>query len=127
MELFLKWKPSASVYSSVVVIQESQDGNSEMVINPEQDGKDRVYLDLIPVRSFLHTNSGQVSPHSSPTTRKELNPAPAPSNRQHDLGSQVRTNRTHLSHLISPSKPYQNKVLLSYVVKSVGFRYIYSL
>lgn len=83
---------SDDIYDDVASIEneqeESQDGNNDMVINPEQDGKDRVYLDLIPVRSFLHTNSGQVSPHSSPTTRKELNPAPAPSNRQHDLGSQ---------------------------------------
>ncbi|MCJ8738567.1 hypothetical protein PDJAM_G00037280 [Pangasius djambal] len=68
--------------------EESQDGNSEVVINPEQDEKDRIYLDLIPVRSFLHTNSGQVSPHSSPTAKKELNPSPSPSNRQPDPGSE---------------------------------------
>ncbi|XP_058262476.1 actin filament-associated protein 1-like 2 [Hemibagrus wyckioides] len=68
--------------------EEGQDGNSEMLINPEQDGKDRVYLDLIPVRSFLHTNSSQVSPHSSPTPKKELSPAPTPSNRQHDSASE---------------------------------------
>ncbi|XP_026770782.3 actin filament-associated protein 1-like 2 [Pangasianodon hypophthalmus] len=68
--------------------EESQDGDSEVVINPEQDEKDRVYLDLIPVRSFLHTNSGQVSPHLSPTTKKELNPSPTPSNRQPDPGSE---------------------------------------
>ncbi|XP_060795910.1 actin filament-associated protein 1-like 2 [Neoarius graeffei] len=68
--------------------EESQDGNSEVVINPEQDGKDRVYLDLLPVRSFLHTSSGQVCPHSTPKTKPELNPAPTPSNKQHDPGSE---------------------------------------
>ncbi|XP_047673463.1 actin filament-associated protein 1-like 2 isoform X3 [Tachysurus fulvidraco] len=68
--------------------EDKQDGNSEVVINPEQDGKDRVYLDLIPVRSFLHTNSGQVSPQSSSTPKKELSPSPTPSNRQHDLASE---------------------------------------
>ncbi|MCI4384329.1 hypothetical protein PGIGA_G00037480 [Pangasianodon gigas] len=68
--------------------EESQDGNSEVVINPEQDEKDRVYLDLIPVRSFLHTNSGQVSPHSSPTPKKELIPSAIPSNRQPDPGNE---------------------------------------
>lgn len=85
------------MYLSVHAIQDSLDGNSEVVINPEQDGKDRVYLDLIPVRSFLHTNSGPVSPHSSPKIKKDLSPAPTPSNRQQDPGSEVRTNRAHLS------------------------------
>lgn len=85
------------MHSSVLSIQESQDGNSEVVINPEQDGKDRVYLDLIPVRSFLHTSPGQACPHSTPKTKPELNPAPTPSNKQHDPGSEVRANRTHLS------------------------------
>lgn len=84
------------VHSSVLAIQDSQDGSSELVINPEEDGKDRVYLDLIPVRSFLHTNSGQVSPHSTPKIMKELSPAPSPSHRQNDLGSEVMINRAHL-------------------------------
>ncbi|KAM9461934.1 actin filament-associated protein 1-like 2 [Clarias gariepinus] len=79
---------SDDIYDDVTSIEneqeESQDGNSELVINPEQDEKDRVYLDLIPVRSFLHTNLGQVSP----TSNKTFSPSPTPSNRQHDPGSE---------------------------------------
>ncbi|KAI5103321.1 actin filament-associated protein 1-like 2 isoform X5, partial [Silurus meridionalis] len=69
-------------------LEESQDGNSEVVIDQEPDENDRVYLDLIPVRSFLHTNTGQVSAHSSSTATRELSPTPGSSNIQHDPGSE---------------------------------------
>ncbi|KAK3529550.1 hypothetical protein QTP70_031969 [Hemibagrus guttatus] len=87
--------------------EEGQDGNSEVVINPEQDGKDRVYLDLIPVRSFLHTNSSQLSPHSSPTPKKELSPAPTPSNRQYDSASEKGVSEESLYEALLPT-PKEN-------------------
>ncbi|XP_007259330.3 actin filament-associated protein 1-like 2 isoform X1 [Astyanax mexicanus] len=55
--------------------EDGQEGSSELV-NSEQDGKDRVYLDLIPVRSFLHTSSGRVSPQSTPSPQTERSPTP---------------------------------------------------
>ncbi|XP_064177341.1 actin filament-associated protein 1-like 2 isoform X1 [Anguilla rostrata] len=47
----------------------------ELGLNAEQDTADRLYLDLIPVRSFLHPSSGHTSPQhprvSSPTQLTE--------------------------------------------------------
>ncbi len=41
-----------------------------------------MYLDLIPVRSFLHTSSGRVSPQTSNSTQTELSPSAAPQDDQ---------------------------------------------
>ncbi|XP_072522865.1 actin filament-associated protein 1-like 2 [Salminus brasiliensis] len=57
--------------------EDGQEGSSELV-NTEQDGRDRVYLDLIPVRSFLHTSSGRVSPQSAHSPQTEPSPISAP-------------------------------------------------
>ncbi|TSK14748.1 Actin filament-associated protein 1-like 2 [Bagarius yarrelli] len=84
--------------------EENQEGNNKVVINPEQDEKDRVYLDLIPVRSFLHTNSGQVSPHSSPTPNKESSPASTPSkNKQHDSASEEVVSEESIYEALLPA------------------------
>ncbi|XP_016343652.1 actin filament-associated protein 1-like 2 isoform X3 [Sinocyclocheilus anshuiensis] len=57
-------------------VQEVQNGSEEGTASGEENGKDRVYLDLIPVRSFLHTSSGRVSPQT------ELSPSSAPQDDQ---------------------------------------------
>ncbi|XP_056324890.1 actin filament-associated protein 1-like 2 isoform X2 [Danio aesculapii] len=60
-------------------VQEVQNGSEEGTVNAEEEnGKDRVYLDLIPLRSFLHTSSGRVSPQTSSTTQPEISPSTAP-------------------------------------------------
>ncbi|XP_036428607.1 actin filament-associated protein 1-like 2 isoform X2 [Colossoma macropomum] len=64
--------------------EDGQEGSSELLVSTEQDGKDRVYLDLIPVRSFLHTNSGRVSPQSAHSPQREPSPTPAPTAEQQD-------------------------------------------
>ncbi|XP_058649430.1 actin filament-associated protein 1-like 2 isoform X2 [Onychostoma macrolepis] len=63
-------------------IQEVQNGSEEGTASSEENGKDRVYLDLIPVRSFLHTSSGRVSPQTSNTAQTELSPSAAPQDDQ---------------------------------------------
>ncbi|XP_073684243.1 actin filament-associated protein 1-like 2 isoform X2 [Garra rufa] len=63
-------------------VQEVQDGSEEGTASGEENGKDRVYLDLIPVRSFLHTSSGRVSPQASNTAQIELSPSAAPQDDQ---------------------------------------------
>ncbi|KAL6475350.1 hypothetical protein MHYP_G00163900 [Metynnis hypsauchen] len=64
--------------------EDGQEGSSELMVSTEQDGKDRVYLDLIPVRSFLHTNSGRVSPQSAHSPQRESSPTPTPTAEQQD-------------------------------------------
>ncbi|XP_062859131.1 actin filament-associated protein 1-like 2 isoform X2 [Trichomycterus rosablanca] len=54
-----------------------------LVPNVEPDEKDREYLDLITVRSFLHTNAGQTSPR---TPQRVPSPIPTPNNVQHNSG-----------------------------------------
>ena len=58
--------------------QDSQEDLGE-VLTVEQDSKDRLYLDLVPVRSFLHT-SGRTSPQSSsqPQAPPQTPPQPPP-------------------------------------------------
>ncbi|KTG04548.1 hypothetical protein cypCar_00000687 [Cyprinus carpio] len=63
-------------------VQELQNGSEEGTASVEENGKDRVYLDLIPVRSFLHTSSGRVSPQTSNTAQTELSPSAAPKDDQ---------------------------------------------
>uniref|UniRef100_A0A8C2A825 Actin filament-associated protein 1-like 2 n=1 Tax=Cyprinus carpio TaxID=7962 RepID=A0A8C2A825_CYPCA len=63
-------------------VQELQNGSEEGTASGEENGKDRVYLDLIPVRSFLHTSSGRVSPQTSNTAQTELSPSAAPKDDQ---------------------------------------------
>ncbi|XP_073723130.1 actin filament-associated protein 1-like 2 isoform X3 [Misgurnus anguillicaudatus] len=50
-------------------IQEDLNSSFEITANAEQNEKDRIYLDLIPLRSFLHMSPGGVSPQmdSSPS------------------------------------------------------------
>ncbi|KAI4872818.1 hypothetical protein NFI96_016137 [Prochilodus magdalenae] len=68
------------IYDDVASIEneqeDGQEGSSEFVVSTEQDGKDRVYLDLIPVRSFLHTSSGRVSPQAPNSPQREHSPIP---------------------------------------------------
>ncbi|XP_057214882.1 actin filament-associated protein 1-like 2 isoform X2 [Triplophysa rosa] len=70
----------ASIDNEQEEVQEDQDSSYELTINTEQNEKDRIYLDLIPVRSFLHTSPGSVSPQteSSPSAfPQEEHPHPA--------------------------------------------------
>uniref|UniRef100_A0A3P8ZA30 Actin filament-associated protein 1-like 2 n=1 Tax=Esox lucius TaxID=8010 RepID=A0A3P8ZA30_ESOLU len=60
----------------------SQDCN--MMVNSEQDTTNRIYLDLIPVRSFLHTSCGRVSPNKEPPCL-----SPAHSDEPQNFPSQV--------------------------------------
>ncbi|XP_076154377.1 actin filament-associated protein 1-like 2 [Alosa pseudoharengus] len=53
--------------------------NGGEVLTVEQDSKDRLYLDLVPVRSFLHTSSpGHTSPQSSAQPQGQQQPPPQP-------------------------------------------------
>uniref|UniRef100_A0A672MDM4 Actin filament-associated protein 1-like 2 n=1 Tax=Sinocyclocheilus grahami TaxID=75366 RepID=A0A672MDM4_SINGR len=63
-------------------IQVVQNDSEEGTASGEENGKDRVYLDLISVRSFLHTSSGRVSPQTSNTAQTELSPSAAPQDDQ---------------------------------------------
>ncbi|KAM8729180.1 actin filament-associated protein 1-like 2 isoform 1-T1 [Acanthopagrus schlegelii] len=60
----------------------------------EGDADDRIYLDLIPVRSFLHTSCGAKTPPAKETSGH----SPVPAEEQKDASSQVKevtpTNRT---------------------------------
>ncbi|XP_016343651.1 actin filament-associated protein 1-like 2 isoform X2 [Sinocyclocheilus anshuiensis] len=74
-------------------VQEVQNGSEEGTASGEENGKDRVYLDLIPVRSFLHTSSGRVSPQT------ELSPSSAPQDDQlhsKEFLKQIETSETAL-------------------------------
>ena len=62
-------------------------------LGPGQEAADQVYLDLIPVRSFLHTSGGSACPLkdvSSPTAAPAEGPLDPPSTVSHErecLGS----------------------------------------
>ncbi|XP_056124796.1 actin filament-associated protein 1-like 2 isoform X2 [Rhinichthys klamathensis goyatoka] len=71
----------ASTENEQEEVQEVQNGSEEGTASTEENGKERVYLDLIPVRSFLHTSSGRGSPQMSNTVQTELSPSAAP---EHD-------------------------------------------
>ncbi|XP_026880716.2 actin filament-associated protein 1-like 2 isoform X2 [Electrophorus electricus] len=62
---------SEDIYDDVASIENEQedgpDGGCERGVTMERDGKERVHLDLMPVRSFLHTNAGMVSPQREPS------------------------------------------------------------
>ncbi|XP_076855398.1 actin filament-associated protein 1-like 2 [Brachyhypopomus gauderio] len=64
--------------------EDSPDGGGDPVPSADQDGKDRVYLDLMPVRSFLHTNAGRVSPQ----TGHSPGPNATPSDEHQDPGNE---------------------------------------
>lgn len=69
----------ASIDNEQEEVQEDQNGSFEITANVEQNEKDRIYLDLIPVRSFLHTSPGRVSPQmesSSSAVQQEEHPHP---------------------------------------------------
>ncbi|XP_052426969.1 actin filament-associated protein 1-like 2 isoform X2 [Carassius gibelio] len=68
----------ASTENEQEEVQEVQNGSEEVTASSEENGKERVYLDLIPVRSFLHTSSGRVSPQTSNIVQTELSPSAAP-------------------------------------------------
>ncbi|KAJ7984648.1 hypothetical protein DPEC_G00356940 [Dallia pectoralis] len=55
-----------------------------VLVNSEQDTPERIYLDIIPVRSFLHTSRERESPNQEPVSR-----SPSRSDEQQDLPSQV--------------------------------------
>ncbi|KAA0725079.1 Actin filament-associated protein 1-like 2 [Triplophysa tibetana] len=70
----------ASIDNEQEEVQEDQDNCYELTLNTEKNEKDRIYLDLVPVRSFLHTSPGGVSPQteSSPSAvQQEEHPHPA--------------------------------------------------
>lgn len=52
----------------------------------EGDADDRIYLDLIPVRSFLHTSSGV----KTPPAKESSGHSPVPAEEQKDASSQVK-------------------------------------
>ncbi|KAK2876340.1 hypothetical protein Q8A67_020436 [Cirrhinus molitorella] len=81
-------------------VQEVQNGSEEGTASGEENGKERVYLDLIPVRSFLHTSSGRVSPQTSNITQTELSPSPAPQDDQ----LQPKENETNETSLPSSTE-----------------------
>ncbi|XP_059387084.1 actin filament-associated protein 1-like 2 isoform X2 [Carassius carassius] len=58
-------------------VPEVQNGSEEGTASGEENGKDRVYLDLVPVRSFLHTSSDRMSLQTSKTAQTELSPSSA--------------------------------------------------
>ncbi|XP_050980357.1 actin filament-associated protein 1-like 2 isoform X2 [Labeo rohita] len=76
-------------------VQEVQNSSEEGTVSGEENGKDRVYLDLIPLRSFLHTSSGRVSPQTSNIAQTELSPSTAPQNDQLNP-KEEETNETSL-------------------------------
>uniref|UniRef100_A0A8C1UUA0 Actin filament-associated protein 1-like 2 n=1 Tax=Cyprinus carpio TaxID=7962 RepID=A0A8C1UUA0_CYPCA len=75
--------------------QEVQNGSEEGTANSQENEKDRVYLDLVPVRSFLHTSSGRVSPHTSNTAQTEPSPSSAPPD-DHLHSKETETRETSL-------------------------------
>lgn len=72
----------ASTENEQEEVQEVQNGSVEGTASAEENGKERVYLDLIPVRSFLHTSPGGVSPQMSNTVQTEHSPSAAPQDDQ---------------------------------------------
>ncbi|XP_051524052.1 actin filament-associated protein 1-like 2 isoform X2 [Myxocyprinus asiaticus] len=72
----------ASTENEQEEVQEVQNGSSEITTSAEQNGKDRIYLDLITVRSFLHTSSGRVSPKMSNSLHTETSPSAVPRDEQ---------------------------------------------
>ncbi|XP_051530630.1 actin filament-associated protein 1-like 2 isoform X2 [Myxocyprinus asiaticus] len=72
----------ASIENEQEEVQEVQNGSGEITASAEQNGKDRFYLDLIPVRSFLHTSSGRVSPQKSNSPQTETSPSAVPHEEQ---------------------------------------------
>ncbi|XP_048026499.1 actin filament-associated protein 1-like 2 isoform X2 [Megalobrama amblycephala] len=72
----------ASIENEQEEVQEVQNDSEEGTASVEENGKERVYLDLIPVRSFLHTSSGRVSPQTSNSVQTELSPSAAPQDDQ---------------------------------------------
>ncbi|KAK9965736.1 hypothetical protein ABG768_004810 [Culter alburnus] len=72
----------ASTENEQEEVQEVQNDSEEGTASVEENGKERVYLDLIPVRSFLHTSSGRVSPQTSNSVQTELSPSAAPQDDQ---------------------------------------------
>ncbi|XP_067225000.1 actin filament-associated protein 1-like 2 isoform X2 [Chanodichthys erythropterus] len=72
----------ASIENEQEEVQEVQNDSEEGTASVEENGKERVYLDLIPVRSFLHTSSGRVSPQASNSVQTELSPSAAPQDDQ---------------------------------------------
>ncbi|ROI81876.1 Actin filament-associated protein 1-like 2 [Anabarilius grahami] len=72
----------ASTENEQEEVQEVQNDSEEGTASAEENGKERVYLDLIPVRSFLHTSSGRVSPQTSNSVQTELSPSAAPQDDQ---------------------------------------------
>uniref|UniRef100_A0A4W4ELE1 Actin filament-associated protein 1-like 2 n=1 Tax=Electrophorus electricus TaxID=8005 RepID=A0A4W4ELE1_ELEEL len=72
---------SEDIYDDVASIENEQ----ERGVTMERDGKERVHLDLMPVRSFLHTNAGMVSPQREPS------PTTTPTDEHQHPGNEVRT------------------------------------
>lgn len=55
-------------------------------VGTEQDAEDRIYLDLVPVRSFLHTSCGGKALPAKETSRH----SPVPVEDQRDSSSQMK-------------------------------------
>ncbi|XP_030631035.1 actin filament-associated protein 1-like 2 [Chanos chanos] len=79
------------IYDDVASIgndQEEEDeestGEVAVCVDQEQDDKTRVYLDLAPVRSFLHTSSGRGSPQTSQSQNRDPSTPPAPTEEWQD-------------------------------------------
>uniref|UniRef100_A0A3B4VI39 Actin filament-associated protein 1-like 2 n=1 Tax=Seriola dumerili TaxID=41447 RepID=A0A3B4VI39_SERDU len=75
---------SDELYDDVASIADPE--NSE---GTEQDPDNRVYLDLVPVRSFLHTSCGAKTPPAKETSRY----SPVPLEEQKDSSCQVKEAR----------------------------------
>lgn len=84
----------------------------------EQDAENRVYLDLVPVRSFLHTSCGGKSPKENP--RHSLINAEDQKDPSFESKEVISTNRTEpestpavngIGSTTTPSKPEQDQQL----------------
>ncbi|XP_070782688.1 actin filament-associated protein 1-like 2 [Enoplosus armatus] len=97
-----------------------QEHNETCSVGTEQDTDNRIYLDLVPVRSFLHTSCGGKPPPAKETSRH----SPVPVEDQKEPSSQIKevisTNRTELdstpvlngtSSTPATSKPEQERPL----------------
>ncbi|XP_056152984.1 actin filament-associated protein 1-like 2 isoform X2 [Lampris incognitus] len=84
----------------------TQDAKEDL--GTKQDAEKRIYLDLTPVRSFLHTSCNSKGPsqkESSEQSQAPTNEQQAPPKRELDLSNQMEPDSSHTTN--STSKPEQ--------------------
>ncbi|TMS22000.1 Actin filament-associated protein 1-like 2 [Larimichthys crocea] len=80
-------------------LQEHDQTCAQDTQNPEEDTENRIYLDLVPVRSFLHTSCGSKTSPAKETSRHSL----VAVEDQKDASSQMKEPR---SHKLNQSRPH---------------------